>query len=104
MKLYALFMQMVAVAIAKATWNWVRGKCDEEAMREVLGAGRGVQASEVETPAMAAEAGSETRQGAASDEESGRCDGAQGTRLQHNILRAAKGFIIRPPLLTTNKV
>ena len=28
---------MVAVAIAKATWNWVRGKC-EEAMREVLGA------------------------------------------------------------------
>jgi hypothetical protein len=38
MKLYALFMQMVAVAIAKATWNWVRGKC-EEAMREVLGVG-----------------------------------------------------------------
>jgi hypothetical protein len=37
-------MQMVAVAIAKATWNWVRGKC-EEAMRVrevlVLGAGRG---------------------------------------------------------------
>ena len=52
-------MQMVAVAIAKATWNWVRGKC-EEAMREVLGAGRGVQAGEVETPAMAAEAGRET--------------------------------------------
>ena len=26
-------MQMVAVTIAKATWNWVRGKC-EEAMRE----------------------------------------------------------------------
>ena len=24
--------------IAKATWNWVRGKC-QEAMREVLGAG-----------------------------------------------------------------
>jgi hypothetical protein len=39
-------MQMVAVAIAKATWNWVRGKC-EEAMREVLGAGRGVQAGEI---------------------------------------------------------
>ena len=49
-------MQAVAVAIAKATWNWVsflRGK-SEEAMREVLGAGRGVQAGEVETPAMAA--------------------------------------------------
>tara|TARA_B110000977_G_scaffold169267_1_gene219077 strand:- start:79 stop:366 length:288 start_codon:yes stop_codon:yes gene_type:complete len=69
-------MQMVAVAIAKATWNWVRGKC-EEAMREVLGAGRGVQAGEVEIPAMAAEAGRETRQGAASDEESDGCDGAQ---------------------------
>ena len=43
------------MAVAKATWAWVRGKC-EEAMREVLGAGRGVQAGEVETPAMAAEA------------------------------------------------
>ena len=52
------------------------GKC-EEAMREVLGAGRGVQAGEVEIPAMAAEAGRETRQGAASDEESDGCDGAQ---------------------------
>jgi hypothetical protein len=31
-------MQMVAMAIAKATWNWVRGKC-EEAMREVFGSG-----------------------------------------------------------------
>jgi hypothetical protein len=40
----------------------------------VLGAGRGVQAGEVEIPAMAAEAGRETRQGAESDEES---DGAQ---------------------------
>ena len=45
-------MQAVAVAIAKATWAWVKGK-SEEAMREVLGAGRGVQAGEVETPAMA---------------------------------------------------
>ena len=62
-------MQAVAVAIAKATWAWVRGKC-EEAMREVLGAGRGVQAGEVETPAMAAEAGRETRRGAESDKES----------------------------------
>ena len=41
-------MQAVVVAIAKATWAWARGKC-EEAMREVLGAGRGVQAGEVET-------------------------------------------------------
>jgi hypothetical protein len=43
----------------------------------VLGTGRGVQAGEVEIPAMAAEAGRETRQGAASDEESDGCDGAQ---------------------------
>jgi hypothetical protein len=43
-------------------------------MREVLGAGRGVQAGEVEIPAMAAEAGRETRQGAA---ESDGCDRAQ---------------------------
>ena len=33
-------------------------------MREVLGVGRGVQVGEVETPAMAAEARRETRQGA----------------------------------------
>jgi len=45
--------------------------------REVLGAGRGVQAGEVEVPAMAAEAGRETRRGAESDEESDGCDGAQ---------------------------
>ena len=69
-------MQAVAVAIAKATWAWVRGKC-EEAMREVLGAGRGVQAGEVETPAMAAETRRETRQGAESDEEGDGGDGAQ---------------------------
>ena len=46
-------------------------------MREVLGARRGVQAGEVETPAMAAEAGRETRRGAESGEESDECDGAQ---------------------------
>jgi hypothetical protein len=46
-------------------------------MREVLGAGRGVQAGEVEIPAMAAEAGRETRQGAESEEESDGSDGAQ---------------------------
>ena len=70
-------MQMVAVAIAKATWNWVRGKC-EEAMREVLGAGRGVQAGEVETLAMAAGARRETRRGTEGDEED---DGGDGVRL-----------------------
>ena len=60
-------------------------------MREVLGAGRGVQASEVEIPAMAklpikfllaAEAGRETRRGAESDEESDGCDGAQDCELR----------------------
>ena len=38
-------------------------------MREVLGAGRGVQAGEVERPAMAAEARRETRRGEEGDEE-----------------------------------
>jgi len=37
-------------------------------MREVLGAGRGVQAGKVETPKMAAEAQRETRLGAEGDE------------------------------------
>ena len=47
----------------------------EEAMREVLGAGRGVQAGEVdERPAMAAEARREWRQGAEGDEEGDRGD------------------------------
>ena len=79
-------MQAVAVAVAKATWNWVRGKC-EEAMREVLGAGRGVQAGEVETPAMAAEAGRETRRGAESDEESDGCNEAQDSARVHVRVR-----------------
>jgi hypothetical protein len=101
-------MQMVAVAIAKATWNWVRGKC-EEAMREVLGAGRGVQADEVEIPAMAAEAGRETRQRGREQRAMRRATDATG----HNIASAyeyttqhtkPQGFIIRPPLLTSNKV
>ena len=61
-------------SIAKATWNWVRGK-SEEAMREVLGAGRGVQAGEVETPAMAAGARRATRQGAEGDEGGNGGDG-----------------------------
>jgi hypothetical protein len=52
-------------------------------MREVLGAGRGVQAGEVEIrlPAMAAEAGREARRGAESDEESDGCDGAYSPHI-----------------------
>ena len=46
-------------------------------MREVLGVGRGVQAGEVETPAMAAEARRETRLGAEGDEEGDGGDGVQ---------------------------
>ena len=53
-------------------------------MREVLGAGRGVQAGEVETPAMAAEAGRETRWGAESDRATRRATDAMG----HKIARA----------------
>ena len=79
-------------------------------MREVLGAGRGVQAGEVETPAIriAAEAGRETRRGAESDEESDGCDGAQNKISARGYathkLTKPQGFISRPPLLTTNKV
>jgi hypothetical protein len=44
----------------------------------IRGVGGGARrAGEVEIPAMAAEAGRETRQGAASDEESDGYDGAQ---------------------------
>jgi len=43
-------------------------------MREVLGAGRGVQADAVETPAMAAEARRERRQGVEGEEEGDRGD------------------------------
>ena len=95
-------MQAVAVAIAKATWAWVNEKC-VEAMRVVLGAGRGVwrgvQAGEVETPAMAAEAGRETRRGAESDEESDGCNGAQDSaRVRvRNTYYKPQGFISRPP-------
>jgi hypothetical protein len=58
-------------------------------MREVLGAGRGVQAGEVETetPAMAAEAGRETRRGAESDEESDGCNEAQDSARVHVRVR-----------------
>ena len=61
---------------AGVSFLYIIGKC-EEAMREVLGVGRGVQAGEVETPAMAAEAGRETRRDEESDEESDGCNEAQ---------------------------
>ena len=75
-------------------------------MREVLGAGRGVQAGEVETPAMAAEARRETGRGAESDEEGDGGDGAQDServRVRNTYILSRKA-ISRPPLLTTNKV
>jgi len=74
----------------------------------VLGAGRGVQAGEVETPAMAAEAGRETRRGAESDEESDGCNEAQDSarvRVRNTYIHIKpQGYTSRPPLLTTNKV
>ena len=54
-----------------------------------------MQAGEVEIPAMAAEAERETRQGAASDEESDGCDGAQDC----NTTYLAERLLIRSPLL-----
>ena len=62
----------------------------EVAMREVLGAGRGVQAGEVEIPAMASRGGK--RDAAGSSERRGERRMRRGTRLrtrtstQHNIL------------------
>jgi len=46
-------------------------------MPRLLGTGRGVQASEVERPAMAAEARRERRQGAGGEEEGDRGDRTQ---------------------------
>ena len=46
-----------------------------------------MQAGEVEIPAMAAEAGRETRQGAASDEESDGCNEAQDSARVHVQVR-----------------
>ena len=59
-------------------------------MREVLGAGRGVQAGEVETPAMVAEA-RKARRGAKSDEEG---DGGDGV-AQDILSRKALSFVPR---------
>jgi len=70
-------------------------------MREVLGAGRGVQAGEVETPAMAAEARRETRLGAKGDEEGDGGDGAQDServgllRNTYILSRKALSFVPR---------
>ena len=71
-------------------------------MREVLGAGRGVQAGEVESPAMAAEAGRETRWGAESDEESDGCDGAQDSER----VRVRNTYYIHPnePVVKTDRI
>ena len=88
--------EAVAVAIAKATWAWVRGKC-EEAMREVLGAGRGVQAGEVETT-MAAEARRKTMLGAEGDEEGDGGDGVQDSErvgLRNTCSAATLSFVPR---------
>jgi len=53
-------------------------------MREVLGAGRGVQAGEVETPAMVAEARRETKWGAESDEDE-EGDGGDGAQDSERV-------------------
>ena len=60
--------------------------------RGVGGGARRAEAGEVETPAMAAEAGRETRRGAESDEESDGCDGAQDS--ERVSLRNTHGHIL----------
>ena len=75
------------------------GKREVEAMREVLGAGRGVQAGEIETPVMAAEAGREARRGAESDEESDGCNGAQNSarvRVRNTYILSRKALSVAP--------
>ena len=65
-------------------------------MRELLGAGRGVQAGEVETPAMAAEARIETRLGAEGDEEGDGGDGAQDServRLSNTYIHTKAAWL-----------
>ena len=60
-----------------------------------------MQAGEVETPAMAAEAGRGTRRGAESDEESDGCNGAQDsarTSTQHILSRKALSVAPRSQL------
>ena len=84
---------------------WLRGKC-EEAMREVLGAGRGVQAGEVETRRRWQQRRDERRGGER------RAMRRATDAMRHRTARAygyathikPQGFTSRPPLLTTNKV
>jgi len=79
-----------AFASAVARRGWSTDDALNISYMFLNGAGRGVQAGKVETPAMAAEAGRETRRGAESDEESDGCDGAQDSarvrvrNTQHN--------------------
>jgi hypothetical protein len=56
-----------------------------------------VQAGEVETPAMAAKAGRETRRGAGSDEESDGCNGAQDSarvRVRNTHILSRKALLL----------
>jgi hypothetical protein len=73
-------------------------------MREVLGAGRGVQAGEVEIPAMAAEAGKERR--GREQRAMRRATDAMGHKIASAYGYAThtkpQGFFIHPPLLATN--
>jgi hypothetical protein len=73
-------------------------------MREVLGAGRGVQAGEVEIPAMAAEQQRREERRGREQRATRRATDATGHKIATHT--KPQGFIIRSPLLhvTTNKV
>jgi hypothetical protein len=94
---------MVAVAIAKATWNWVRGKC-EEAMRERCWEWeRGEACRQARLRYRRWQQRREERRGR-EQRATRRATDATGHKMatQHT---KPQGFIIRPPLLTklTNK-
>jgi hypothetical protein len=87
-------------------WAWVKGE-SEDAMREALGAGRGVQTGEVETPAMAAGARQATWHGAEGDEK--RATAATGYKTARSAYdytshAETQGSFIRPLLFPTIKV
>ena len=88
-----------AVAIAKATWAWVRGKC-EEAMRKVLGACRQARSRHRQWQQRRDERRGGERRVArrATDAMGHKAASAHGYATHTN----PQGFIIRPPLLTTN--
>ena len=67
-------------------------------MREVLGAGRGVQAGEVETPAMAAEARRERRQGVEGEER--RATHSRERRQQESDCGLPQPSVQRPSVIT----